>query len=252
MAAGCTRRSTVGVSVAVLLLALLALAVAPANSEALLVSETRVKSKEFSGAGCGSESVLRVFLPSRARDVRLVRPRQGAGLRDVDTGRVVARLRVQRTRVRAKRAIRVTAVGSDDACTNPDTYQGFDGWLVGRVQAKVRYVLPRRVFFRSFIQGTYLPRAFRPARILFGSRTGITGVRWSRWNGRVAAGSGTLLYNDCMPNCATARPQRFRVAIKLSRPRECSGRHEYTRFAFRYPGARPAGLPRTYSERHAC
>lgn len=252
MATRGSRPSVTAGTVAALVLALAVLAFAPASSEALLVPETRVKSKEFFGAGCGSQSVLRVFVPARARRVRIVMPRSGARLRDVDTDQVVARLRVQRTRVRGKRAIRFTVTGSDDACANPDRYTPFEGWYVGRVSARVRYVLPRRVFFRSFIQGTYLPRAFRPARILFGSRTGITGVRWSRWNGRVAAGSGTLLYNDCTPDCATARPQRFRVAIKLSRPRECGSRYEYTRFAFRYPGAKPAGLPRTYSERHAC
>jgi len=116
--------------------------------------------------------------------------------------------------------------------------------------------LSRRVRFRSYVMGSYTRARYRPRRVLFGDRTGISGIRWSRWNRRFARGRGTLLYNNCKPNCAEARAQHYRVAITLSRVRDCNGfdRHayHYTRFAFRYTGAKPSGLPRRYAERHTC
>lgn len=146
------------------------------------------------------------------------------------------------------------AAGSDNACTNPGAYPY--GWSVREGRAEVSYPINRRVRFRSYIMGSYTTQRYRPPRIRFGERSGILGIRWSRWDGRAARGRGTLLFNSCVPNCAQARPQRFRVAITLSRVRNCGFAdrfsYHYTRFAFRYIGAKPAGVGRRYAERHSC
>ncbi len=94
--------------------------------------------------------------------------------------------------------------------------------------------------------------AIRPRAIPFGQRSAVVSMRWSRWGGRTARGTGQVEYNPCVPDCATATPQYFPAVVRLARPRDCGARHQYTSFSFRYPGARPAGLPRTYAERFGC
>lgn len=221
-----------------------------ASATALTVVETRSIGRDFDGEGCGSRSTNHFVVPARARLLSF-RPTTGTVIEDDISTEPVARLTSEEVRLGGKRAVRFTAVGSDDACARPDKYM-VDGWAVTDQTLSLTVRRKVRVYFRSYIMGTYIRARYRPRTILFGNRTGVQRVRWSRWNGKVARGRGILLYNDCRPNCAQAQPQYFRVAIKLSRPRKCAGRYDYTRFAFRYTGRKPAGLRRAYAERHSC
>jgi hypothetical protein len=243
-------KATLGGASAVLALAVVGLASVPAPASALTVTQVHGSELSFSGSGCGTTDVATMRLPVDAHGLR-VSPASGSALRDVQTGAVVARLTSDVRRRDQQLSVRFTATGSDDACSNQDAYSDH-GWVTESRPVLVRYSVTRHVFFRSYIQGGYLGRKYRPRRILFGERSGIQDLLWSHWDGRVARGRGTLIYNNCIPNCAEAHGQPYRVNIRLSRVRLCGGRFDYTRFAFRYPGAKPSDYPRSYSERHAC
>jgi hypothetical protein len=47
-------------------------------------------------------------------------------------------------------------------------------------------------------------------------------VTWSRWGAKTATGTGTLLRNDCTPNCAAGHFHRYQARVVLSKPRSSS------------------------------
>jgi hypothetical protein len=44
----------------------------------------------------------------------------------------------------------------------------------------------------------------------------VEGLTWSAWTASGAAGQGTLLENQCVPNCAAGKFARYPVAVTLS------------------------------------
>ncbi len=228
----------------------------PVAANAIRVTEHLFDDQaEFRGPGCGARDVEEFRAPRGAYRVRADGPPVGTAFSDQNTGAPVARL-VEAESIRIsthQKAVRFTVAGSDDVCANSISYPA--GWSVRGATLRIAYRINRRVRFRSYIQGSYTRARSRPSRILFGERTAIVRVRWRRWNGRVARGRGTLIFNNCQPNCAQARGQRYRVAIALSRVRDCGSdtfSYHYTRFAFRYTGGKPAGVGRRHAERHSC
>ena len=75
----------------------------------------------------------------------------------------------------------------------------------------------------------------RPTRIVFTCAdvgAYIDHLRWTRWGGRVAIGSGTFHYNDCDPSCAGGQFHSLGASIRLYRRRACPERtHLYYRDA---------------------
>jgi hypothetical protein len=44
----------------------------------------------------------------------------------------------------------------------------------------------------------------------------VEGLTWSAWTATAAAGHGTLLENQCVPNCAEGKFAKYPVAVTLS------------------------------------
>lgn len=44
----------------------------------------------------------------------------------------------------------------------------------------------------------------------------VEGPTWSSWTASGAAGHGTVLENQCVPNCATGKFAKYPVAVALS------------------------------------
>jgi hypothetical protein len=76
----------------------------------------------------------------------------------------------------------------------------------------------------------------------------LQGMRWSKWDGRLAVGRGVHEYNACDPSCASGPVQRFPARVWLDGVRTCelgSGRARiYTRlrYTFRVPAGNRVGL----------
>jgi len=52
----------------------------------------------------------------------------------------------------------------------------------------------------------------------------LTSLRWSRWGGRIAVGTGVYTVKLCEPDCASGGVSTARVTVHLYRRRSCSGR----------------------------
>jgi hypothetical protein len=75
----------------------------------------------------------------------------------------------------------------------------------------------------------------RPTRIIFTcADVGAYAdhLRWTKWGGQVAIGTGTFHYNDCIPFCAGGHFHRLTATVHLYKRRGCPGRsHLYYRRA---------------------
>jgi hypothetical protein len=93
----------------------------------------------------------------------------------------------------------------------------------------------------------------RPHSILVACGDGnftVTGIKWSSWTAVAASGAGTGHQNDCTPNCARGHFHRYRVSLHLYRPVRCHNqRREFTRFTFRFVGAKPLHVARSGTEK---
>jgi len=71
----------------------------------------------------------------------------------------------------------------------------------------------------------------------------ITGLSWSRWTPVEAAATGNAHQNTCVPFCAGAKYRVYRVAVRLLRPKKCSGGLvEYTRLTYLFLKKHPPGI----------
>lgn len=57
----------------------------------------------------------------------------------------------------------------------------------------------------------------------------VSQVRWTRWGGSIAVGTGQAEYHGCSPSCGAAPPHYAAVTVNLSRIRTCSGRSYYSK-----------------------
>jgi hypothetical protein len=79
----------------------------------------------------------------------------------------------------------------------------------------------------------------------------VGALHWRTWGGTGAAATGTAHVNDCTPYCAAGHFHTYPVAITLAAPKTCSGRSEFTKLEYRFPGAKPKG-PRSSSYTFRC
>ena len=99
--------------------------------------------------------------------------------------------------------------------------------------------------------------AVKPPRIVVACGDGnffLTGLKWSSWGRHSAKATGTGHLNDCNPACFNGHFHKYPVAVRLSRPRACSGsqRPQFRRIVVTYTGRKPAGVKRTDREPVAC
>jgi hypothetical protein len=57
----------------------------------------------------------------------------------------------------------------------------------------------------------------RPSEIILGNHATLKGISWSSW-GDTATGTGTLLGDDCDPNCAEGSPTEDPATIEATDP----------------------------------
>lgn len=71
----------------------------------------------------------------------------------------------------------------------------------------------------------------RPKQIVFFCADNggwVNRLRWSRWGGRIATGTGSYSEKLCVPDCATGGISTFFVRVRLYSRRSCPGRsHRY-------------------------
>jgi hypothetical protein len=179
-----------------------------------------------------------LLAPKGAYRLRVLAPKLGSLFTDDVTDAPVARVRtIQIRRTPAPAAIQFTAVGSDDACARPEQYAG-RGWAVSDVNLSVAYRIDLPVHFDSYNARGRTGALIKPHSIRFGKRSLIYRVRWRRWNGRIARGSG--------------RTDGRRVAVTLSGPRYCGFRLVYKKLAFTYVGRKPPGKRKRYTQPFFC
>jgi hypothetical protein len=71
----------------------------------------------------------------------------------------------------------------------------------------------------------------------------VDGIRWTSWNANRARGTGTLVWNTCLPtDCASGIVERFRVRIKLGGVASGPGKDVFSSMTLRFPQGGPAGL----------
>jgi hypothetical protein len=80
----------------------------------------------------------------------------------------------------------------------------------------------------------------------------LTKLRWSRWNGHDAVGTGIGHQNLCVPDCARGRFHAYPLAVRLSSPVVCGAVTAFTRLSYRYLRAKPPRSERGGTWRFAC
>ena len=156
-----------------------------------------------------------------------------------------------------RQSLRVTAIGSDAACEGQTEQERTDCEEFGDpcpvlgssdpLRLTARYTRRERVYVTGSGRGGQ--RSYKPRVLPFGMRSAIIGLRWRCWGSSRAVGRGRVEYNNCIPDCARARPSYYPVRAVLSRRRECNGNAQYLTLRFRYTtSARPPGLPANYRE----
>src|SRR4051812_37555440 len=71
------------------------------------------------------------------------------------------------------------------------------------------------------------PGVQRPKEIIFTCGDAgllVRSLRWSRWGGRVAVGTGVQRVKVCVPDCATGGVRSTAVTVHLYKRRACPGR----------------------------
>jgi hypothetical protein len=84
--------------------------------------------------------------------------------------------------------------------------------------------------------------AIKPSRFVVtcaDAGVSATGLRWSKWSASEGVARGTLVTNECDPNCAAGRFSRQRVTVRVWRLRACPAlqREIFTRIIFNTPEA---------------
>lgn len=225
-----------------LICVLVVLGIAAPCASALVANRYDTRLAEFSGTDCGSSDSFGGRLPKGAFDIRVTRPSLGAALRDFDSGEIVARVTKADVDLDTARPVfRVSVTGTDDACARPDYYWE-NGWSTDYIGIRVDYKTREHVYGPADCDNERI----RPNRIVIACGDGnffIKGIRWRHWRDRVATGAGTAYANDCVPYCAAGHFHRYRILLRLSRPRWCATleRFKFGRLNVRYPGSYPGG-----------
>lgn len=109
----------------------------------------------------------------------------------------------------------------------------------------------------GYIDCSYGAPTLKPSQLMIACGDGgffITGLRWSNWSQRAAAGAGTGHLNDCEPTCAAGHFHAYPVEIALATPRTCGKTSglQFTHLAVRLDGRKPRTTPRRFAYRSPC
>ena len=109
---------------------------------------------------------------------------------------------------------------------------GLVGGLSGSAQASVR---PPVIY--NYTEGWAAPQV-RPAEITIGQGGApfARSLHWTTWNSRDAKSTGTLVLDNCQPNCALGAASYYRVYVTLSGVKYHDGRAYYSVMTWYTPG----------------
>jgi hypothetical protein len=88
---------------------------------------------------------------------------------------------------------------------------------------------------------------YQPKQIVIACADGteiLKNLKWERWNGREATGTGRDYVVSCNPDCAAGHLSAYPVTVTLTKPKSCKGRrnrvfsHALLKFGQRHPGSR--------------
>ena len=109
----------------------------------------------------------------------------------------------------------------------------------------------------GYVDCSYGAPTLEPSELMIACGDGgfyITGLRWSHWSQRDAAGTGAAHLNDCVPDCAAGRFHTYPIAVELSRPQTCGKARvlQFTRLKWTSVGTRPRRTPRSATYGSGC
>ena len=187
------------------------------------------------GTNCGATATVSKALPAGAMGIKVVTPRVGD--RDDDAGGT----RVTAVTL-AGTVVTVTVVADGPSICGPAATGIPAGepvhWSADydvRAEYKRRVQATIRVFYESYVYGTKFqlrPKTIRDTRRGGPPGARLTGIKWKRFGGRTAIGSGRLRLDYCPPGGRCPGDGK-RVRVVASKPKYCkdTGKIEYLRLA---------------------
>jgi hypothetical protein len=67
----------------------------------------------------------------------------------------------------------------------------------------------------------------------------LTGLSWTSWTPKLASATGTLVQNDCVPDCAAGHLHSYPVLAVLWGPAAYARGQHFNQITLLFPGARP-------------
>lgn len=110
---------------------------------------------------------------------------------------------------------------------------------------------------QAWVNSDCLHEHYKPKQILIACADGteiLKGLRWSRWTGQQATGTGRDYVVSCNPDCAAGhRTSAYPVTVTLSKPASCKGQAHptFSRAVLRFGKAHP-GSKRTETDSLGC
>ena len=68
----------------------------------------------------------------------------------------------------------------------------------------------------------------------------VTGVKWSAWTNNMASGTGTLVWNPCIPTCVAGKAEKFPAKVTLGRLASGAGVSVFSGMTLAFPKGGPA------------
>lgn len=103
---------------------------------------------------------------------------------------------------------------------------------------------PARIYFPLCGEGPAVKSPIEPSSATFAcdSTLMMQNAHWTTWNSSYAAGTATLLEDDCNPDCAQGTQAHNKVQVRFEKPVQVSCGEFYTEAVFTYIG-KPVGVP---------
>ena len=68
----------------------------------------------------------------------------------------------------------------------------------------------------------------------------VSGLTWSKWTKAGATGTGTLVWNPCIPSCVAGKAEKFPAKVTLGRVASGAGVNVFSGLTLTFPKGGPA------------
>ena len=79
-------------------------------------------------------------------------------------------------------------------------------------------------------------RQYRPGTFRFGMSGQVNSMGWAKWGKKIARGTGTYQFNDCIPYCAAGTITPTPASVVLTGRESCGGRFIFRHMKIYYAG----------------